>query len=123
MMRSPYQSPKDPPAQRFLRLPPREKSSRKRRLLLWGAAIVLAFLAYSFVGSDTGLVRIRALEHETAELRKQKLELAALAKQAEAERTGSARDPLLAERIARERFHLVRKDETLYRYDAEESSK
>jgi cell division protein FtsB len=32
------------------------------------------------------------------------------------------RDPLLDERVARERFHMVKKDEIIYRYEAEEDS-
>ena len=61
MMRSPYQTPKKPPSRRFLRLPPPEKKRRKRQLLLWGAGLLLGYLAYSFVGGETGLVRIRSL--------------------------------------------------------------
>ena len=34
----------------------------------------------------------------------------------EQRRKAEARDPLLEERVARERFHLVKKDEILYRY-------
>jgi cell division protein FtsB len=34
-----------------------------------------------------------------------------------------AKDPLLEERVARERFHMVKKDEILYRYQDEDSAK
>ncbi len=120
-MRSPYQTPKNPPARRYLRLPPREKN-RKRRVLVWGAGVLLGYLVYSFVGGDSGLIRIRALQRETAALEKQKLELSAEASLAERNRKSMARDPLLEERVARERFHMVKKDEVLYRYGAEEDS-
>ncbi|HEY3157054.1 MAG TPA: septum formation initiator family protein [Candidatus Eisenbacteria bacterium] len=121
MMRSPYQSPKDPPARKFLRLPPREKS-KKRRLLLWSAGLLLGYLVYSFVGGDSGFIRIRALQHETAELRARRLLLAVEANRAEQSRKNTTKDPLLSERVARERFHMVKKDEILYRYQAEEDS-
>ncbi|TMQ60865.1 MAG: septum formation initiator family protein [Candidatus Eisenbacteria bacterium] len=121
MMRSPYQSPKDPPSRKFLRLPPREKS-KKRRFLLWGAGVVLGYLVYSFVGGDSGLIRIRALQHETAALRARRQVLAVEASRAEQARASTAKDPLLSERVARERFHMVKKDEVLYRYQAEEDS-
>ena len=113
MMRSPYQSPKNPPKKRFLRLPPPEKKRRKRRLLLWGAGLLLGYLVYSFVGGESGLVRIRALQHETVALRARKLALAAESDRADRNRTSIAKDPLLEERVARERFHMVKKDEIL----------
>src|SRR5438093_13536928 len=119
MMRSPYQSPKDPPARKFLRLPPREKS-KKRRLLLWSAGLLLGYLVYSFVGGDSGLIRVRALQHETGSLRARKLTLAAEADRVERARKDATKDPLLEERVARERFHMVKKDEILYRYQADE---
>jgi cell division protein FtsB len=122
MMRSPYKSPKDAPKKRFLRLPPTEKKRRKRRLLAWGAALLLGFLIYSFVGGESGLVRVRALKNETAQLEKRKILLAVEADRVERNRTGVAKDPLLEERVARERFHMVKKDEILYRYQAEEDS-
>ena len=121
MMRSPYQSPKDPPAQRFLRLPPRQKS-RKRKVLTIGAGLLLGFLAYSIVGTDSGLIRIRSLEHETRELARRKASLEAQATLADKGRRKSARDPLVDERVARERFHMVKKNEIIYRYEAEADS-
>ena len=121
MMRSPYQTPKDPPAQRFLRLPPQPRG-RRRKLLVLGAGLLFGFLAYSIVGTDTGLIRIRSLEHETRELARRKADLEARAVQADKSRKKSARDPLLDERVARERFHMVKKDEIIYRYDAGEDS-
>ena len=121
MMRSPYQSPKDPPAQRFLRLPPRQKS-RKRKVLTIGAGLLLGFLAYSIVGTDSGLIRIRSLEHETRELARRKASLEAQATLADKSRRKSARDPLVDERVARERFHMVKKNEIIYRYEAEADS-
>jgi len=120
-MRSPYQSPKDPPAQRFLRLPPRQKS-RKRKVLTIGAGLLLGFLAYSIVGTDSGLIRIRSLEHETRELARRKASLEAQATLADKSRRKSARDPLVDERVARERFHMVKKNEIIYRYEAEADS-
>jgi cell division protein FtsB len=122
MMRSPYKSPKDPPAQKFLRLPPTEIKRKKRRLLLWGTGILLGYLVYSFVGGDSGFIRIRALQHDTAQLRARKAFLTAEAERVEQGRKGVTKDPLLAERVARERFHMVKKDEILYRYQAEGDS-
>ena len=124
MMRSPYRTPKDPlepRPHRFLRLPPREQK-RKRRAILLGGGLLLGYLIYSFVGTDSGLIRIRALRRETRELERRKVELTAAAREAEQRRKSLARDDLLPERIARERFHLVKKDELLYRYQAEEDS-
>jgi cell division protein FtsB len=121
MMRSPYQTPKDPPAQRFLRLPPRP-SGRRRKVIAIGASLLLGFLAYSIVGTDTGLIRIRSLEHETRDLARRKADLEARAIQADRSRKKFARDPLVDERVARERFHMVKKDEIIYRYDAGEDS-
>jgi cell division protein FtsB len=122
MMRSPYQSPKEAPSRRYLRLPPTEMKRKRRRVLLWGAGLVLGYLVYSFVGGDDGLIRVRALQHETAALRARKLALAAEADQVERSRKDTARDPLLTERVARERFHMVKKDEVLYRYQPDEDS-
>jgi cell division protein FtsB len=119
MMRSPYKSPKDPPSQKFLRLPPTEFKRKKRRLLLWGAGLLLGYLVYSFVGGDSGFVRIRALQHETSQLRARKASLTAEAQRVEQGRKGATKDPLLEERVARERFHMVKKDEILYRYQAD----
>jgi len=123
MMRSPYQSPKDPPKKRFLRLPPPEKKRRKRNLLVWGAALVLGFLVYSFIGGETGLIRIRALQNETRTLRARKVALAAEADRVDRNRASMAKDPLLTERVARERFHMVKKGEILYRYPEEDSTR
>lgn len=118
MLRSPYQSPDGPPrdrAKRFLRLPPKE--SRKKHRGLWIAALVLlGWLLWSFVGSDTGLVRTAALKRDTEALEKRRTELASRATALEARRKEQAKDPLLEERVARERFHLVKKDEIIYRY-------
>jgi len=121
-MRSPYQSPKDAPSRRFLRLPPTEFKKKRRRVLVWGAGLLLGYLVYAFVGGDSGLIRIRALQHETAALRVRKAGLIADADRAERTRTDTSKDPLLTERVARERFHMVKKDEILYRYPAEEDS-
>jgi len=122
MMRSPYQSPKEAPSRRYLRLPPTEMKRKRRRVLLWGAGLLLGYLVYSFVGGDDGLIRVRALQHETAALRARKVALAAEADRVERNRKDIAKDPLLTERVARERFHMVKKDEVLYRYPADEDS-
>ena len=122
MMRSPYQSPKEAPSRRYLRLPPTEIKRKRRRVLLWGAGLLLGYLVYSFVGGDDGLIRVRALQHETATLRTRKVALTAEADQVERNRKDIAKDPLLTERVARERFHMVKKDEVLYRYQADEDS-
>jgi len=122
MMRSPYQSPKKAPARRYLRLPPTEMKRKKRRALLWGAGLLLGLLIYSFVGGDSGLIRIRALQSETANLRARKVALAEQAEQMDHGRKNTVKDPLLPERVARERFHMVKKDEILYRYQADEDS-
>jgi len=117
MMRSPYESPKKPPAQRFLRRRPTEKGDgRKRRLILLGVGAVVAYLVYTFILSDTGILRIAALKRENEALRSKKIELAVRVNDLERRRKEQARDPLLEERVARERFHLVKKDEILYRY-------
>jgi hypothetical protein len=105
MMRSPYQSPKDPPAQRFLRLPPQPRG-RRRKLLVLGAGLLFGFLAYSIVGTDTGLIRIRSLEHETRELARRKADLEARALQAD-KSARRPRDPRTGG-LARERFHIQR---------------
>jgi len=123
MMRSPYQSPKKPPAQRFLRRRPTEKGDgRKRRLILLGAGAVVAYLVYTFILSDTGILRIAALKRENETLRSKKIELAVRVNDLERRRKEQARDPLLEERVARERFHLVKKDEILYRYKSSPDS-
>ncbi|HLQ67685.1 MAG TPA: septum formation initiator family protein [Candidatus Limnocylindrales bacterium] len=126
MLRSPYRSPDRPPprerAKKFLRLPPPE--SRKIHPGLWILALVLlGCLVWSFVGSDTGVIRAAALKRENSALEKRKLELASRVETMEQRRKEQARDPLLEERVARERFHLVKKDEVIYRYkDAEADS-
>jgi cell division protein FtsB len=122
MMRSPYQSPKETPPRRFLRLPPTEVKKKRRRLLAWGAGLLLGYLVYSFVGGDDGLIRIRSLQHETSVLRARKETLTAAADRVDKTRKGTPRDPQLDERVARERFHMVKKDEILYRYPADEDS-
>ena len=126
MMRSPYQSPPKPPrkepTKRFLRLPPPE-ARRKHRGLWIGALALAAYLAWSFVGSDSGVFRIATLKRETETLKQKKAALAVRVDALELRRKAEARDPLLEERVARERFHLVKKDEILYRYkDADRDS-
>ena len=117
MMRSPYQSPKKAPAQRFLRRRPADAAGgRKRRLIVLGVGAVAAYLVYTFILSDTGIVRIAALNRENDALRRKKIELSVRVNDLERRRKEQARDPLLEERVARERFHLVKKDEILYRY-------
>jgi cell division protein FtsB len=123
MMRSPYQSPKKAPAQRFLRRRPTEKGDGRRlRLILLGAGAVAAYLVYTFVLSDTGILRIAALKRENETLATKKVELAVRVNDLERRRKEQARDPLLDERVARERFHLVKKDEILYRYKSSPDS-
>jgi cell division protein FtsB len=123
VLRSPYQSPDRPPGQRarkFLRLPPPE--TRRRHRGLWiAAAALLGWLLWSFVGSDTGWLRSAALKRETVALEKRKVELTARAEALEQRRKEQAKDPLLEERVARERFHLVKKDEIVYRYQDSEA--
>jgi len=118
-MRSPYQSPPKPPrkepTKRFLRLPPPEMRSKHRGLWI-GAIALAAYLAWSFVGSDSGVFRIATLKRDTEALKQRKAELAVRVDALELRRKAEARDPLLEERVARERFHLVKKDEILYRY-------
>jgi cell division protein FtsB len=122
-MRPAYQSPAAPPPKRFLRRRPTENPERRKAILAI-ALLSLAFLVYTFVLSDTGLVRIAALRRETEELREQKIELAVRVHELEARRQAQAKDPLLEERVARERFHLVREGEILYRYqEPEETSR
>jgi len=123
MMRSPYESPKKAPAQRFLRRRPTEKGDGRRlRLILLGAGAVAAYLLYTFILSDTGILRIAALKRENETLRAKKIELAVRVNDLERRRKEQARDPLLEERVARERFHLVKKDEILYRYKSSPDS-
>jgi len=117
MMRSPYESPKQAPVRRFLRRRPDDRPSRaKRRFVIAAALAVGGFLAYSFVLSDTGLVKIAGLKNETEKLRREKVELALRVNDVEQRRQEQAKDPMLTERIARERFHLVKEGEILYRY-------
>lgn len=120
MMRSPYQSPSRPPRRetdrKFLRLPPPEARRRHRGLWLLGT-LAAGYLAWAFVGSDSGAVRIAAMQRENAALERRKVELAVRVSDLEQRRKDDARDPLIEERVARERFHLVKKDEILYRYD------
>src|SRR3954464_9621541 len=122
MMRSPYQSPKEAPSRRFLRLPPTEVKKKRRKMLFWGAGLLLGYLVYSFVGGDDGLIRIRSLQHETSVLRARKGALTLATDRVDRTHKDTAKDPLLDERVARERFHMVKKDEILYRYQAEEDS-
>jgi cell division protein FtsB len=114
MMRSPYQSPSDP-APRYLRVTPRDRRKRLQ-LVIAGVVVVGGYLAWSFIGTDSGLLRIHALRQENEGLERRKTELAVRAEQAERERKAAAKDPLLEERVARERFHLVKKDEMVYFY-------
>jgi cell division protein FtsB len=117
MMRSPYESPKQSPVRRFLRRRPDDRPSRARqRLILLAGAAVGAFLAYSFLMSDTGLLKIAGLKNETETLRREKVDLALRVNDVERHRQEQAKDPMLTERIARERFHLVKDGEILYRY-------
>ena len=114
MMRSPYQSPKDEPPSRFLRRRPEER--RKLRYLYLGLGLVGAYLAYWFVASDTGLLRISSLRRENHLLQERRVVLSERVTDLERRRKEQAKDPLLEERVARERFHLVKKDEIVYRY-------
>ena len=114
MMRSPYQSPKDEPPSRFLRRRPEER--RKLRYVYLGLGLVGAYLAYSFLVSDTGLLRIASLRRENESLQEHQALLSERVTDLERRRKEQAKDPLLEERVARERFHLVKKDEIVYRY-------
>jgi cell division protein FtsB len=122
-MRSAYQSPSKPPAPRFLRRRPTEGGGRKRRLIWIGAGAAAAYLVYALVLSDTGILRILSLRHENEALARQKSDLTVRVDEAERLRKVEARDPLLEERAARERYHLVKKDEILYRYQESDSSR
>lgn len=115
MMRSPYESPKNAPASRFLRRRPEER--RKLRYVWLGLGLVAAYLAYSFLLSDTGALKIATLRHENGVLRDRRAALADRVNDMERRRKEQARDPLLEERVARERFHLVKKGEIIYRYE------
>jgi cell division protein FtsB len=115
MMRSPHKSPEHAPARRFLRVPPREER-RKRKAILIGAGAALAYLLYTYIGTDSGILRILDLRRENEALRKEKLALSLSANEAELGRKAAATDPLSAERVARERFHMVKRGEILYRY-------
>ena len=68
MMRSPYQSPTEAPKQRFLRRRPIEPHG-KGRWVLAGIGVVAAYLVYTFVFSDSGLLKIAALKRETEVLK------------------------------------------------------
>ncbi|HET7903150.1 MAG TPA: septum formation initiator family protein [Candidatus Eisenbacteria bacterium] len=115
MLRSPYESPKNAPATRFLRRRPDER--RTLRFVWIGAGLAGALLAYTFFLSDTGLVKIATLRSENAMLAERKEVLARRVEDLERRRRAQAKDPLLEERVARERFHLVKKGEIVYRYD------
>jgi len=121
-MRSPYRSPTEPPPSRFLRRRPSEGGGPKRRLIWIGAGAAAAYLVYALVLSDTGILRIRSLKHENEALERQKTDLTVRVDEAERLRKVDARDPLLEERAARERYHLVKKDEILYRYQEPDSA-
>ncbi|HSQ59604.1 MAG TPA: septum formation initiator family protein [Acidobacteriota bacterium] len=116
MLRSPYESPKNAPATRFLRRRPDER--RTLRYVWIGAGLAGALLAYTFLLSDTGLVKITTLRRENATLAERKELLARRVEDLERRRRAQAKDPLLEERVARERFHLVKKGEIVYRYEA-----
>ena len=119
-MRSAYQSPTAPPARRFLRRHPTENPEHRKALLVV-VLLGVAFLAYTFVLSDSGLVRIVGLRRENVALRKEKIDLAVQVHDLEQRRQAQAKDPLLEERVARERFHLLREGEILYRYQDPET--
>jgi len=124
-MKSPYQSPSGPPVRCFLRRRPAEGEGgvRKRRFLLIGAAVAVFYLLYALVLSDTGMFRIAALRRENVSLAGQKTELALRVNDLERQRKVETRDPLLEERAARERYHLVKKGEILYRYREPDSAR
>jgi cell division protein FtsB len=123
-MRSAYQSPPTPPARQFLRRRPEDgREGRERRKgILIVLLLAVAFFTCTFVLSDSGLVRIHALRRENETLRRQKIDLAVRVHGLEQRRQAQARDPLLEERVARERFHLVREGEILYRYEEPDQS-
>ena len=114
MMRSPYQSPKDEAPSRFLRRRPEERRNLRYVYLVLG--LVGAWLTYSFLLSDTGLLRIAALRRENESLQGRQALLSERVTDLERRRKEQAKDPLLEERVARERFHLVKKGEIIYRY-------
>ena len=111
---APYESPKEEAA-RFLRRRPEER--RKLRYVWMGLGLVAAYLAYSFLLSDTGALKIAALRHESSVLRDRKEVLTDRVNDLERRRREQAKDPLLEERVARERFHLVKNGEIVYRYE------
>jgi len=82
-----------------------------------GLGVVSAYLAYSFLLSDTGLFRVAALRKENEVLTAKREALAERVDDLERRRKEQAKDPLVEERVARERFHLVKEGEIVYRYD------
>lgn len=115
MMRSPYTSPATAPPSRYLRRRPPEAVKRHR--ILWiGGWLLASYLGYFLVAGETGILRIAALKRENEALRERKLSLSVRVNELEQRRREQARDPDLEERVARERFHLMREDEIVYRY-------
>jgi len=86
------------------------------RYVYLGLGLVGVYLAYSFLLSDTGLLRIASLRRENESLQGRQAVLSERVTDLERRRKEQAKDPLLEERVARERFHLVKKDEIVYRY-------
>jgi cell division protein FtsB len=84
------------------------------KLLLDFLPVILFFGTFKYGEANKDWAAAFATENE--KLRREKVELALRVNDVERHRQEQAKDPMLTERIARERFHLVKDGEIVYRY-------
>lgn len=104
------------PAGNFVKRVTDDSARVRRRLVTIGFWLIAIFFAYSFVSGDYGIPRIVRLELERKGL--QEANLRQMAQLIDATRTRDLlkSDSTYIEYIARTKYHMVRKNETIYRY-------
>ncbi len=96
----------------FLRLPPAPVRRMRRPLILAGWLAGVALLAYSYLG-DGGLRTYLELRREERELQEEVRELQERRARLQAELDALADDPAALERVARERYRMLREGERI----------
>jgi cell division protein FtsB len=104
------------PAGNFVRRVTDDSARVRRRFMTVGFWLIAVFFAYSFVSGDYGIPRIVRLELERKGLDEANRRQLAQLIDATRERELLKSDSTYIEFIARTKYHMANKNETIYRY-------